>query len=94
MFQILYPLIYQIQPFLIPLCFCVAWTIIILAILTVWSAIKEGVANAKRMHQIPCSHCHFFTNDYRLKCTIHPSMANSEQAISCRDYHSKHPSIT
>jgi len=65
-----------------------------MSLVTVWSAIKDGVANAKRMQQIPCSHCQFFTNDYRLKCTIHPSVANSEQAINCRDYCATNQSIT
>jgi hypothetical protein len=93
-FQVLYPLIQAIQPFLIPLCFCLAWAIVILGLLTVLLAIKDGVANAKRMHQIPCSHCQFFTNDHRLKCTIHPSIANSEQAINCRDYCATNQSMT
>lgn len=38
------------------------------------------------MHQIPCSNCQFFTNDYRLKCTVNPSVANTERAINCCDY--------
>ncbi len=38
------------------------------------------------MHQIPCSNCKFFTNDHRLKCTVSPSIANTEQAINCGDY--------
>ncbi|WP_322744170.1 MULTISPECIES: hypothetical protein [unclassified Coleofasciculus] len=38
------------------------------------------------MHQIPCAYCQFFTNDHRLKCTVNPSIASSENAINCRDY--------
>jgi hypothetical protein len=38
------------------------------------------------MHQIPCSRCGFFTNNYRLKCTVHPLAANTEAAIDCTDY--------
>ncbi len=41
---------------------------------------------AKQMHRIPCTKCCFFTNDYRLKCTIRPKIANTESAINCRDY--------
>jgi hypothetical protein len=88
-FQLLYPLVHAIQPYLVPLCFCFAWGLIILFFLTVWSAIRVGVANAKRMHQIPCTDCQFFTGDYRLKCTAHPSIANTEAAINCSDYCSK-----
>jgi RNA polymerase subunit RPABC4/transcription elongation factor Spt4 len=41
------------------------------------------------MHQIPCHNCQFFTNNYRLKCTVHPSIANTEEAIDCSDYQPK-----
>lgn len=46
----------------------------------------DTVARAREMHQIPCTKCRFFTGDYRLKCTVHPSIANTEQAITCNDY--------
>jgi hypothetical protein len=38
------------------------------------------------MHQIPCSHCQFFTANYQLKCTVHPIEALTEEAIHCPDY--------
>ncbi|MDJ0531038.1 MAG: hypothetical protein QNJ70_00870 [Xenococcaceae cyanobacterium MO_207.B15] len=67
------------------LCACVllgmiAWTVI--------SALLDAIARAKRMHQIPCTKCCFFTNDHHLKCTIKPYIANTEQAIDCSDYFS------
>ncbi|HAA29675.1 MAG TPA: hypothetical protein DCE56_20740 [Cyanobacteria bacterium UBA8553] len=89
MFQLLYPLVHALQPYLVPVCFCLAWGLIILLCLTILSAIRSSVANAKRMHQIPCTDCKFFTYDYRLKCTVHPSIANTETAVNCRDYCSK-----
>ena len=57
--------------------------------LCVWSlvgSIISAVASAKQMHRIPCTKCRFFTNDYRLKCTVKPQIANTEDAIGCRDY--------
>lgn len=54
-----------------------------------WSlarSVLDMVAQAKKMHQIPCTKCRFFTGDYRLKCTVNPSVANTEQAIDCSDY--------
>jgi hypothetical protein len=86
MFQLLYLLVHAIRPYLVPICFCLTWGLILLLVLTIWSAIQESVATAKRMHQIPCSNCQFFTDDYRLKCTVHPSRANTETAINCTDY--------
>ena len=53
---------------------------------TIVSAFLDAIARAKRMHQIPCANCRFFTNDYRLKCTMNPYIANTEKAIDCSDY--------
>ena len=89
MFKLLFFLIHAIQPFLIPICFVVAWTAIILVILNLWAAARDSVTTAKQMHQIPCTGCQFFTDNYRLKCTVRPSIANTEEAINCSDYQPK-----
>lgn len=49
-------------------------------------AFRSGWQNLRRLHQIPCSRCVFFTANYRLKCTVHPDRALSLAAIGCRDY--------
>ena len=46
----------------------------------------ESVDTARQMHQIPCANCQYFTGDYGLKCTVHPSIALSKEAIHCPDY--------
>jgi hypothetical protein len=51
-----------------------------------WLTLKKGANHLKRLHQIPCHACEYFTNDYRLKCTVHPKKACSEQAIGCIDF--------
>ncbi|MEH1841969.1 MAG: hypothetical protein V7L20_25365 [Nostoc sp.] len=89
MFQLISLLIHGIQPLLIPICFVVAWTVTILAVLSLWTAARDSVTTAKQMHQIPCSGCQFFTDNYRLKCTVRPSIANTEEAIDCLDYQPK-----
>lgn len=86
MLQILYFLIQAIQPFLGLICFISAWTIMTLIAWSIYSAVKDGVATTQKMHQIPCTNCQFFTGDYRLKCTVRPSTANTEEAIGCLDY--------
>jgi hypothetical protein len=78
-----------IQPLLIPICFVTAWTVITLFAWSLWSAARDSVTTAKQMHQIPCPNCQFFTNNYRLKCTVHPSTASTEEAIDCSDYQPK-----
>ena len=53
-----------------------------------WSLISfliDITKTAKKMHQIPCTKCRFFTGDYRLKCTVNPHIANTEEAIGCDD---------
>ncbi len=89
MLQILYFLLQTIQQLIVPICFISAWVLIILVGWSMWAAARDSVKTAKQMHQIPCAHCQFFTDDYRLKCTVHPSIANTEEAISCMDYQQK-----
>ncbi|MCF4968012.1 hypothetical protein [Nostoc sp. CMAA1605] len=82
-------LIKSIQPFLVPICFSGAWLIISLVLWSLWTATRDGLKTAQRMHQIPCPGCQFFTDNYRLKCTVHPSIANTEEAIECTDFQPK-----
>ena len=49
---------------------------------------KQGTNQLMRMHSIPCSRCAYFTGDYRLKCTVNPVSALTEEAIGCVDYES------
>jgi hypothetical protein len=85
-FSLLYELIRIIQPFLTPICFVVAWSIILLICWSIVAALRDGMKQVKQLHQIPCANCQFFTNSYYLKCPVHPSVALSEEAIGCRDY--------
>ncbi|MDZ8238312.1 MAG: hypothetical protein RMZ69_14230 [Nostoc sp. ChiQUE01a] len=71
------------------LCAFCTWTIIILFVSSVWLTLNKGIIHLKRLHQIPCSSCDYFTNNYRLKCTVHPVKACSEQAIGCIDFEPK-----
>lgn len=89
MFKVISFLIHGIQPFLIPICFVAAWSVSILVVFSLWTAARDSVATAKQMHQIPCTGCQFFTDNYRLKCTVRPSIANTEEAINCSDYQPK-----
>ena len=54
--------------------------------LSIYLAMQDAITRIRRLHQIPCSRCAFFTGDYRLKCTVHPCKALSEEAIDCLDY--------
>ena len=68
------------------ICFAI-WSIV--ACLMIWRSYqttKKAVNYVQRLHKIPCSNCLYFTGDYRLKCTVHPIMALSEEAIDCRDF--------
>ena len=70
-------------------CAFFAWAIVILSIASVWFSWERGRKHLQRLHQIPCSGCAFFTNNYRLKCTVNPIKACSEEAISCIDFEPK-----
>ncbi|NER81331.1 MAG: hypothetical protein F6K42_17545 [Leptolyngbya sp. SIO1D8] len=75
-----------IQPVLVPICFVLAWTIIGLSLWSLWALTRDGVQRARRMHQIPCAECRYFSGDYHLKCPVHPQEALSEKAIDCPDF--------
>lgn len=76
---------------MLPTIFCAfcAWAIVILSIASFGLMLNKGTNHLKKIHDIPCSGCDFFTNDYRLKCTIHPYKACSEEAIGCIDFEAK-----
>jgi hypothetical protein len=85
-FLLLRNLIFTLQPILVPVCFAIAWIFAITLGWTIWSAVRDTAARTRQMHQIPCAQCQFFTNDYRLKCTVKPMVASTEEAIDCSDY--------
>ena len=86
MFEILYYLIKWVQPIVPYFCFFGAWLFVILLGWSLFSATADAIAKSKQMHQRPCSKCLYFTNGYRLKCTVQPTIANTEKAIHCFDY--------
>lgn len=67
-------------------CFVLTWTLIATFLWTIRVVTRDGIKSVKRMHQIPCCDCQFFTGDYRLKCTLHPSLALTEEVINCLDF--------
>ncbi|MEL6494993.1 MAG: hypothetical protein AAFQ41_07695, partial [Cyanobacteria bacterium J06623_7] len=79
--------VHLIKPILLQLRAVGAFSIVGLCAWSLISCAIDVVAQAKKMHQIPCTKCRFFTGDYRLKCTVNPAVANTEQAIGCSDYH-------
>lgn len=85
-FVLLAKLIVWIRPAVPIICAVVAWTITAMLILNVIVMVRQGVANARKMHRIPCASCRYATESYRLKCSVHPVEAFSEQAISCQDF--------
>lgn len=89
-FEILHVIAYQfvqlIRPFMGPICFVVAWAVVIMGLWSVWAVVRDSVQRAQRMHQIPCSQCQYFSGSYLLKCPVHPQAALSEDAIGCRDF--------
>ncbi|TVP66220.1 MAG: hypothetical protein EA342_12350 [Leptolyngbya sp. LCM1.Bin17] len=62
------------------------WTVLALFIWTGYLILRDTIRYSVGLHKIPCSRCKFFTGNYRLKCTIHPSLAMSEAAINCADF--------
>lgn len=72
--------------YLKPLYFLGAWLLLFLLVGGFFRGVKDTVSRGRKMHEIPCTHCQYFTNDYRLKCTIQPNIANTELARDCPDF--------
>ncbi|WP_310417399.1 hypothetical protein [Chamaesiphon sp. OTE_8_metabat_110] len=51
-----------------------------------WKTLQKDWFHLKRLHQIPCDRCVFFTGEHNLKCTVNPYTAFQEEAIDCSDY--------
>ncbi len=50
---------------------------------------KDEIVSIKPVQQHPCINCHFFNNNYYLKCAVHPSIALTKQAWNCSDRKSR-----
>ncbi|BAQ65484.1 hypothetical protein [Geminocystis sp. NIES-3709] len=77
---------HQYNFYLQPFYFVIAWGLFGLLILSLVTTIRDIGKSTKTMHQIPCTECSYFTNNYYLKCTLRPSIANTELAIDCPDF--------
>jgi hypothetical protein len=51
-----------------------------------WKNLRQDWLYLKKLHQIHCDRCVFFTGEHNLKCTVHPYKAFHEEAIGCVDY--------
>jgi hypothetical protein len=77
----------QLIPFVYKLVFMICISLgLISYTLSALKDARKNLIQLQRLHQIPCSHCLFFTGEYSLKCTVHPCKALSEEAIGCTDY--------
>jgi hypothetical protein len=73
---------------MILICSVLAWGIAFSICWTIVHQSQTGFIHVKRLHNVPCYNCKYFTNSCHLKCTVNPSVACSEAAIDCRDYQS------
>lgn len=71
---------------LLPLRVLIACSLLLICSWSIIGAVIDIITRAKQMHRVPCTNCRFFTQDYRLKCTVQPDIANTELAIECSDY--------
>lgn len=77
----------MLLPIMLPIVLRVlAWSLTGFCVYSLCQSAIQTFQVASRMHQVPCSQCQYFTQDYFLKCTVHPHRALSEDAIGCRDF--------
>ncbi|MBE9112522.1 hypothetical protein IQ273_24315 [Nodosilinea sp. LEGE 07298] len=68
---------------LVPLCI---WVMVLAFVLAVLLAINDGIQRLRRLHQVPCFRCRYYTGSSHLKCPVRPIDAASEAALHCIDY--------
>jgi hypothetical protein len=69
-------------------CLFCAWGFMVLLAWNFWNTLQKGAHQLQQLHRVSCDRCLFCTGDYRLKCTVHPMTAFSEEAIDCPDFKS------
>ena len=74
------------EPWLQPICFGMAWTVVIALGSNLFRLFRDGQQRLDTLHKIPCAHCRYFTDDVHLKCTVNPTIALSEDAIDCSEF--------
>ncbi|AFY79529.1 MAG: hypothetical protein IGR93_13590 [Hydrococcus sp. C42_A2020_068] len=70
----------------ISIVFTIALVAVLLKRLMFLKAFDEQSTTAKRDRQVPCTKCHFFNNNFYLKCAVHPSKVLTSEARDCSDY--------
>ena len=83
-------LLEEYNPYLQPFYLIMAWGLFAVLISTLITAIIDVNKRSQKMHEIPCTNCQYFTRNFYLKCPVNPDIANTELAISCRDFQEKH----
>ncbi|MBD2106973.1 hypothetical protein [Nodosilinea sp. FACHB-13] len=62
------------------------WAMVLVSVLAILLAVDDGMQRLRRLHQVPCFHCQYYTNSPYLKCPVCPFDAGSEAALCCTDY--------
>ncbi|MBW4466493.1 MAG: hypothetical protein KME07_13795 [Pegethrix bostrychoides GSE-TBD4-15B] len=78
------PLVAQLVP--APILGICVWGALASFICSLWVAIREAAVQLKKLHQVPCDQCTYFTGSCYLKCAVNPSLAFTEAAIDCHDF--------
>ncbi|HIK33867.1 MAG TPA: hypothetical protein IGS17_12360 [Oscillatoriales cyanobacterium M59_W2019_021] len=55
-------------------------------ITAIFRAIEDATSRLKKLHQVPCNRCLYFSGCYQLKCAVHPDKALTEEALFCQDF--------
>ncbi|MBW4677391.1 MAG: hypothetical protein KME52_26350 [Desmonostoc geniculatum HA4340-LM1] len=91
--------VHFVAVFLAHVAFIIVWKIVVYIVSCFCKALedprqnltqnKDEIVSIKTVEQHPCKKCHFFKNNYYLKCAVHPSMALTKEALNCSDYKSQ-----
>lgn len=61
-------------------------TLVVVELSTVKAVLRHTFWTKRSSKKIPCTKCRYFSDNFYLKCTVHPMDVLTERAIECRDY--------
>lgn len=65
------------------------WGVVLHFVLAALLALDDGLRRLKRLHQIPCHRCQYYSDSPYLKCPLHPRDACSEAVLQCPDFEAR-----
>ncbi|BAY17325.1 hypothetical protein NIES2109_13460 [Nostoc sp. HK-01] len=81
--------------YLSPIGLLFSWIIFFLVLRKIQRFLdNKMVFSVKRLHQVPCKNCRFYSNNHYLKCAVQPSIVLTDEAKNCSEFSAKQDKLS